>query len=78
MPNPENGQTHSANSSDFADELVEFVWPFSGVGTYRVNGTFFARKNKKNQGKLFEKETDPLQSKQIKDKQLNTSATRTM
>ena len=56
----------------------EFVWPFSRVGTYRVNGTFFARKNKENQGKLFEKETDPLQSKQTKDKQLNISATRTM
>ena len=28
---PQNGQTHSNNSSAFADELFECVWPFCGV-----------------------------------------------
>ena len=27
-PTPENGQTDSNNSSAFADELSECVWPF--------------------------------------------------
>ena len=29
---PQNGQTHLNNSSTFADEFIEFVWPFCGVG----------------------------------------------
>ena len=29
-PSPQNGQKHSAS---FADELLECVWPFCGVGT---------------------------------------------
>ena len=29
---PENGQTHSNNSSAFANELFECVWLFCGVG----------------------------------------------
>ena len=33
-PSPQNGQKHSQNSSaSFADELLECVWPFCGVGT---------------------------------------------
>ena len=28
---------HSNNSSAVADELFECVWPFCGVGAYRVN-----------------------------------------
>ena len=32
MPNPQNGQTLSNNSSAVADELFECVWPFCGVG----------------------------------------------
>ena len=35
-PIPQNGQTHPNNSSAFADELFECVWPFCGVGSYRV------------------------------------------
>ena len=31
-PAPQIGQTHSNNSSAFADELFESVWPFCGVG----------------------------------------------
>ena len=31
-PTPENGQTDSNNSSAFADELSECVWPFSRAG----------------------------------------------
>ena len=27
-PTPQNGQTHSNNSSAIADELFECVWPF--------------------------------------------------
>ena len=35
--NPQNGQTHSNKElSAFADELFECVWPFCGVGSYRV------------------------------------------
>ena len=30
--NPQNGQTHSNNSTATADELFECVKPFSGVG----------------------------------------------
>ena len=29
---PQNGQTHSNNSLPTADELLECVWPFCGVG----------------------------------------------
>ena len=29
---PQNSQTHSNNSLALADELLECVWPFSGVG----------------------------------------------
>ena len=32
VPIPQNGQTHSNNSSVLADELFECVWPFCGVG----------------------------------------------
>ena len=35
-PTPENGQTHSNNSSAFADELSECVWPFCRAGVWRV------------------------------------------
>ena len=31
-PIPQNSQTHSNNSSAFADELFECVWPLCGVG----------------------------------------------
>ena len=34
---PQNGQTHSNNSSTKADELFECVWPFCKVGCWRVN-----------------------------------------
>ena len=37
-PTPQNGQTHSNNSSATADKLFEWVWPFCGVGAERVNG----------------------------------------
>ena len=37
MPNAQNGPTHSNNSSAKADELCECVWPFLGVGSWRVN-----------------------------------------
>ena len=36
---PQNGQTHSNNSSAVVDELFEFVWPFCKVGAERVNFT---------------------------------------
>ena len=29
---PQNGQTHSNNSSPKADELFACVWPFCGIG----------------------------------------------
>ena len=32
MPTPNNGETHSDNSSATADELFDCVWPFCGVG----------------------------------------------
>ena len=32
-PIPQNGRTHSNNSSAVADKLFECVWPFCGVGT---------------------------------------------
>ena len=32
MPNLQNGQTHSNDSSAFADELFECVWLFCGIG----------------------------------------------
>ena len=32
MPNPENGQTHSNNSSAIAEELFEYVWRFCEAG----------------------------------------------
>ena len=35
-PTPENGQTDSNNSSAFADELSECVWPFCRAGVWRV------------------------------------------
>ena len=38
MPIPQNGQTHSNNSPAFGDELFECVWPFCGVGAWKVNG----------------------------------------
>ena len=31
-PTPQNGQTHSNNSSATADELFQCVWLFCGVG----------------------------------------------
>ena len=31
VPTPQNGQTHSNNSSAAADELFECVWPFVGL-----------------------------------------------
>ena len=36
MPTPQSGQIHSNNLSAFTNELLESVWPFCGVGTYRV------------------------------------------
>ena len=33
---PQNGKTHSNNSSAVADQLFEYVWPFYGVGAWRV------------------------------------------
>ena len=35
-PTLRNGQTHSYNLSAIAGELFECVWPFCGVGAYRV------------------------------------------
>ena len=35
-PTPQNGQTHSNNSSATADDLFECIWPFCMVGAYRV------------------------------------------
>ena len=35
-PTPQNGQTHSNNSSVTADNLFECVWPFYGVGVESV------------------------------------------
>ena len=35
-PTRENGQTDSNNSSAFADELSECVWPFCRAGVWRV------------------------------------------
>ena len=32
-----NGQTRSNNSSAFANELFECVWPFCRIDTYRIN-----------------------------------------
>ena len=37
MPTPQNGQTHSNNSSAVVEEVFECVWPFCGVGVSRVN-----------------------------------------
>ena len=34
--NPTKCQTHSNNPSAFADELFECVWPFCGIGAWRV------------------------------------------
>ena len=31
-PIPQNGQTHSNNSSAVGDKLFECVWPFCGIG----------------------------------------------
>ena len=39
-PTPQNGQTHSNNSSAIAI-FFECVWPFCGVGAWRVKGNFF-------------------------------------
>ena len=36
MPTPQNGQTHSNNSSQFPDELFQCIRPFCGVGALRV------------------------------------------
>ena len=36
-PTPQNSQTHSNNLSAIANELLECVWPFCGLGIYRVN-----------------------------------------
>ena len=30
---PQNDQTHLKNSSAVADDLIECVWQFSGIGT---------------------------------------------
>ena len=40
VPTPQNGQTHSNNSSAIAI-FFECVWPFCGVGAWRVKGNFF-------------------------------------
>ena len=32
VPTPQNGQTHSISTSAVANELLECVWPFCGVG----------------------------------------------
>ena len=37
MPTPQNGQTHSNNSSAFADEMFECVLPFCVAGALKVN-----------------------------------------
>ena len=34
MPTPQNGQTHSNESSATADEFFKCNWPFCGVGPY--------------------------------------------
>ena len=38
-PIPQNGQTHSNNSSAVTNELFECVWPFCGIGSWRVKIT---------------------------------------
>ena len=38
-PTPQKGQTHSNDSSTVVDELFECVWPFCGVGAWRVKAT---------------------------------------
>ena len=39
-PTPQNGQTHSNNSSAIADKLFERVWTFCGVGAEMVKWEF--------------------------------------
>ena len=41
MPTPQNGQTHSNNSSTVDDGLLRCVWPFCGVAAWRVNNYYF-------------------------------------
>ena len=36
VPTLHNGQTHSNNLLAIADELLECVWPFCGIGALRV------------------------------------------
>ena len=36
-PDPQNDQMHSNNLSTVVDELFECVWPFCGVGAWRVS-----------------------------------------
>ena len=36
VSSPQNGQTHSKNSSGVAEELLECVWLFCAVGAQRV------------------------------------------
>ena len=36
VPSPQNSQTHSKNSSGFAEELLECVWLICAVGAQRV------------------------------------------
>ena len=41
MPTPQNGLTHSSNSSAVADDFFECVWLFCGVSTEKVNLSFY-------------------------------------
>ena len=39
-PTPQNGQTQSNKLSAVTDELFECVWPFCGVGAWRIKMKF--------------------------------------
>ena len=47
MPTPQNGLTHSNNSSTTPDELFECVWSFCGVGNGKIflEVIFFKKKS---------------------------------
>ena len=49
-PNLQNGQTHSKICREIADKLFECVWPFCGIGAYRVK-MFIKRKTR--EGKAY-------------------------
>ena len=40
-PISQNGQTHSNNLPAICQWIIECVWPFCGIGAYRVNIILF-------------------------------------